>query len=273
MKKLSLVLLLWLSAFCLVFGQVSSARKSLFTEANNTIGKRVPSSWKENDGLYWKSLDIAVGKDYSAVQLKGNLVEMAIVGCVVANKSAQTKWLKESYDTLISDKWVLYSGNADDFILSKSDRYVTSSVNNDGGTINVSVVFMTKSTAESAAAGGNTGGATASASLEGWWMADNVMTIIVSGNTGTILYIGGSPLWQDAFKKGYFKEHDEKLRNIRSTGNLTWTMDELAVNSNARSPNVATGTSWGKTTLTMSADGQTLYENGSLRWRRIQPGQ
>jgi len=70
MKKLSLVLLLWLSAFCLVFGQVSSARKSLFNEANNTIGKRVPSSWKENDGLYWKSLNIAVGKEYSVVQVK-----------------------------------------------------------------------------------------------------------------------------------------------------------------------------------------------------------
>ena len=95
MKKLSLVLLLWLSVFCLVFGQVSSARKTLFTEANNTIGKRVPSGWKENEGLYWKSLDIAVGKEYSAVQVKGNLVEMAIVGCIVANKSAQTKWLEE----------------------------------------------------------------------------------------------------------------------------------------------------------------------------------
>jgi hypothetical protein len=108
-------------------------------------------------------------------------------------------------------------------------------------------------------------------SLDGWWLADNGMTIVVSGNTATILYIGSSPVWQDAFKKGYFKEHDEKLRNIRSTGTLTWTMQELVVNYN--SGNVVTGTTWGNTTLTMSADGVTLYENGSVRWRRTVPGQ
>ena len=42
MKKLSLVFLLWVFACCLVFGQVSSAKRRLFDEA---LGKRVPSGW------------------------------------------------------------------------------------------------------------------------------------------------------------------------------------------------------------------------------------
>jgi len=36
----------------------------LYNEALGTLGKHVPSNWKENDGLFWKSIDIAVGKDY-----------------------------------------------------------------------------------------------------------------------------------------------------------------------------------------------------------------
>jgi len=112
----------------------------------------------------------------------------------------------------------------------------------------------------------------ANTSLDGWWMADSGLTIVVSGDTAIILYIGSSPVWQDAFKKGYFKEHDEKLRNIRNTGNLTWTMQELGVDYNPRT-NEATGTKWGNTTLTMSANGQTLSENGSVRWTSIVPHQ
>jgi len=269
MKKLSLVLLLWLSAFCLIFGQVNSARKTLFNEAYNTIGKRVPSSWKENEGIYWKSLDIAVGKDYSAAQLKGNLVEMAIVGCIVTNKSAQTKWLKESYDTLIADKWVLFSGNADDFILSKSDRFATSSANNDGGTISVSVVFMTKSTAESVASGSSTGGATASASLDGNWETDGGgITIRITGNSAVINWIGFTPLWEDAVKKGYVKLGDQIFRNIKSAGNSKWTIQELTVTYNTRSPDVATGVRWINSTYTMSANGQTLSKDGRVVWAK-----
>jgi hypothetical protein len=110
-------------------------------------------------------------------------------------------------------------------------------------------------------------------SLDGWWAANSGLTIIVSGNTATFLYFGTSALAQDALNKGYVKSGDLKLRNIRSTGNLTWTMQELAITYNARSPNVATGTSWENATLTMSANGQTLSENGSVRWTREVPHQ
>jgi hypothetical protein len=109
-------------------------------------------------------------------------------------------------------------------------------------------------------------------SLDGWWIADSGLTIIISGNTGTFLYIGSSPVWQSAQNKNLIKGGDQKLRNIRSTGNLTWTMEELGVDYNP-STYVATGTKWGNTTLTMSADGQTLRENGSVRWTREVPHQ
>ena len=105
-------------------------------------------------------------------------------------------------------------------------------------------------------------------SLDGWWIGNGGLTIYIDGNTGYIVHFGTTPVWLDAQKKDYVKTNDQKMRNIRSTGNLTWTMQELYVNSNTRSPNVATGTSWGNRTLTMSADGQTLSENGSVIYTR-----
>jgi len=245
MKKLSLVLLLWLSAFCLVFGQVSSAKRTLFNEANNTIGKRVPSSWKENDGLFYKSLNFAVGVEYSAVQVKGNLVELAIVGCVLANKSDQAKWLKESYDTLIADKWALVSGNADDFILSKSDRYVTSSASNDGSGFTVSVVFMTKSTAESAAAGGNTGGKT--------WTAVDVRSIFYP-------YVNVIAYGNNKFVAAGWKDRNAGM--AYSADGITWTavsvskFDDTNINAIAYGNNrFVAGNSNGK--MAYSTNGST----------------
>ena len=194
MKKLSLVLLLWLCACCLVFGQVNSARRALFNEANGTVGKRVPSGWKEWDGLFWKSTDISVGKDYTALQVKGNIVELAMVGCLFANSSAQTRWIKESYDTLVADKWEILSNNAGDWVLKKGDILVTyeSSSTNDG-TLTTAVVFLNQSTANAPAA---------SASIDGYWETNNGRkTITVTGNTAVLNWVGFTPLWEDAVKK------------------------------------------------------------------------
>jgi len=105
-------------------------------------------------------------------------------------------------------------------------------------------------------------------SLDGWWISASGLTIYIDGNTGYIAHIGSDPTWQDAQKKGYVKTNDQKMRNIRSTGNLTWSMQELGVQYNTRSPNVATGTQWDNYTFIMSADGKTLSENGSVIYTR-----
>jgi len=105
---------------------------------------------------------------------------------------------------------------------------------------------------------------TVNTSLDGWWRSDTGLTIYIDGNTGYIAHIGTSPSWQDAEKKGYVKTNDIVLRNIRSTGNLRWSVESLGIRYDTRSPNVATGTQWQNSTYTMSADGKTLSANGSV---------
>ena len=105
-------------------------------------------------------------------------------------------------------------------------------------------------------------------SLDGWWGNNTGAIIVFSGNTATFLYFGTSALYQDAVNKGYVKGGDQKYRNIKSAGNLKWSMEDLGIRYNTRSPNVATGTAWVNTTLTMSADGLTLSDNVGVLWTR-----
>ena len=99
------------------------------------------------------------------------------------------------------------------------------------------------------------------ASINGVWArSDNPeVRITVSGSTGTWSSIGHtSPLGLDAINKGYIKIGGQAWQNLRSTGNLTWSGQESAINSNRSAPNVATGTGWVNCTITMSADGRTI---------------
>jgi hypothetical protein len=107
----------------------------------------------------------------------------------------------------------------------------------------------------------------ANTSLDGYWQRSDGLAITISGNTAVITWIGSTPYWVDAQKKGYVKVGDQKLRNIRSTGNLTWSMEELSITYET-STNVAKGTQWVNSTYTMSANGQTLSENGVVCWER-----
>ena len=98
-------------------------------------------------------------------------------------------------------------------------------------------------------------------SLDGIWEISDGrgMKITVSGNTGVISQMGTtSANWTDAVNKNYVKVGDQFWRNLTSTGNLTWSGQMLKISYNTSSPNVATGTSWGNPTFTLSADGQTL---------------
>jgi hypothetical protein len=143
-KKITLVLLLWLCSCSLIFGQVSSSKRRLFNEASGTVGKQAPSDWIEHEGLFWKSVDILMGKDYIALDVNGNIVGKAIVGCLVADSRAQSRWLKESYDTLVADGWKSILDNGEGaWVLTKRDRMVSGvSTTTDDGTLSASVVFM-----------------------------------------------------------------------------------------------------------------------------------
>jgi hypothetical protein len=143
MKKLSLVLLLGLCAGCLVFGQASPAKRRLFTEALGMVGKRPPSDWVKYNGSYWKSRDISYGKEYMLVNVNGrNVVEQAHVGCFFANTRAQTRWLKESYSTLVADRWELILDEDDGtWVFMKGDILATGVAEKADGTPVAAVVF------------------------------------------------------------------------------------------------------------------------------------
>ena len=108
-------------------------------------------------------------------------------------------------------------------------------------------------------------------SLDGVWVSSIGHTITINGSTGVFTQISSShATWQDAVRKGFVKVGDQYLRNFSSSGNLRWTGQLLQANYNTSTPDVATGVSWTNTTLTMSADGQTLQSSGGSTFTRRQ---
>jgi hypothetical protein len=107
-------------------------------------------------------------------------------------------------------------------------------------------------------------------SLDGTWKSARGWQITIKGTSGTISSLGSPitpPSWEDAVNKNMVKIGDQFWRNITSTGNLTWSGQELIVQNYTSTPNVAIGTSWTNCTFTMSADGQTLNDGA---WTRKQ---
>jgi hypothetical protein len=107
-------------------------------------------------------------------------------------------------------------------------------------------------------------------SLDGVWRHRNTGLILISfsGNTAVFSDLARdissvAPIWQDAKNKGYIKVGDQYIRNIRSTGNLTWSVQFLQVWWGNNNRDVATHTQWADGTLTMSPDGSTFDINGA----------
>jgi len=111
-------------------------------------------------------------------------------------------------------------------------------------------------------------------SLDGVWVDEGGGRVTISGNTGVLSAFGTvNALGQSAIDKGYWKLGDPYLLSITSTGTLTWSGQRLATTFNTSNPNVATGTLWVNSTLTLSADGQTLTiitSNNTLIYTRKQ---
>jgi len=115
--------------------------------------------------------------------------------------------------------------------------------------------------------------AVANTSLEGSWrlQANGSILLSISGSTATFSDFAGNipvPVWQDAINKGIIKTGGQYLRNLRSTGNLTWSGQYLEVTWNDSNRNVATGTRWTNGTLTMSPDGSTITDGSGASWIR-----
>jgi hypothetical protein len=242
MKKLMLVLLLWLCACCFVFGQVSSAKRTLFNEALNTVGKRVPSGWSLHEGMYWKSYnakDIVGGKDWLALQLNGNIVEQAIVGCAFTAYNAQMRWVSESYDTLVADKWEFISDDDESVLLTKGDKVAYIRIDSDDG-YSAFVIFLSVGTA----LGGNSGAAWTAVDTYSIFGHVDIFAIaygnnrFVAGGSGGVMatstdgvrwtavsnkIFGEYPIYEIVYGNGKFVASSREGKMAVSTNGTTWT--------------------------------------------------
>jgi len=113
-------------------------------------------------------------------------------------------------------------------------------------------------------------GGTTNLSLDGVWELDGGMRVTVSGSTGIISSFSTtkSTITQSAVDKGYISIGSQFWRNLTSTGNLTWSGQELKILFYNSSPNVAIGTVFENSTFTLSPNGQTLTVGGRTWTRR-----
>ena len=96
-------------------------------------------------------------------------------------------------------------------------------------------------------------------SLNGVWTNPGDWVITITGNSAVYTQIGSaSGLTQDAINKGFIRVGGQSLRNLRRTGDLTWSGQTIGLTFNNSAPNVATGIQWYNCTITISADGQTM---------------
>jgi len=117
-------------------------------------------------------------------------------------------------------------------------------------------------------------------SLNGNWRIQsagnqNNVFISFSGSTAVLSELGTNinpPIWQDAKNKGMIKVGDQYFRNLRSTGNLTWSGQVLNVRWENDNPNVAVRTAWENATITMSPDGSTITFSGGSTATWIRAG-
>ena len=113
-------------------------------------------------------------------------------------------------------------------------------------------------------AGCDNGTTSRGTSLNDTWVAGGGAAVVtINGSSGTITQIGGGPArWQDAVNKGLIRVGNQYFRNLRKTGDLTWTGQELQIKRET-STNAAVDVEWFNTIITMSVDGQTIYTSSS----------
>jgi len=148
----------------------------------------------------------------------------------------------------------------------------TITMNSNGQTINVIAVYDNGNT-------NDTWTRVPAYSLDGVWEAPNGTQITVNGSSAVyskFVPTTGSGYWEDAVNRGLVTVGTKFWQYLTSTGNLTWSGQQLGIFYNTSNPNVATGTGWGNCTITMNSNGQTInviatYDNGNtnVTWTRV----
>jgi hypothetical protein len=110
----------------------------------------------------------------------------------------------------------------------------------------------------------------AAPSLDGNWRVqpDGDKFISISGNTAVFSDFARNlsiPWWQSAKDKGLVKVGDTYLRNLRSTGNSTWTGQQMGIRYNTRT-NEADSIIWRDCTITFN--GVTFTVDNGDEWIR-----
>ena len=90
-----------------------------------------------------------------------------------------------------------------------------------------------------------------------WEVSSGVFVVTITNDVGVFKQITGGN-FKIALDNGNVRIGDRKFRNIKKTGDLTWSAQERLVE-------VGTGVlaDWADITMTLSANGQTLYTSGS----------
>jgi hypothetical protein len=106
--------------------------------------------------------------------------------------------------------------------------------------------------------------------LDGTWKTPGGTIITINGNTGVYKQFSSSPgaLQKSAINKGFFKIGDQIFRNLKKTGGLTWTGQQIAIAWGNSDRNTATGTDWLDCTITMNADSKTFTTSVGETWTR-----
>jgi hypothetical protein len=104
--------------------------------------------------------------------------------------------------------------------------------------------------------------------LDGVWrIRGDVEDITFSGSSFTYISPRRSygPIWKSAIDKGFVKfGSTQAFRNLRKTGDLTWTGEVIRVQGSGSN---ATGITYVNTTITLSADGKSFSADGNT-WNR-----
>jgi len=92
--------------------------------------------------------------------------------------------------------------------------------------------------------------------LNGVWDRGDIV-VTFNDNSATFTQINSDSGWISVQNSGYVKIGDKKFKNITKTDDLRWSCQELFYNTST----YVTG--WEDCTITLSANGQTLYSSSN----------